>query len=90
MTIEERVKQKPEALEKVLNNKKEDFRFAFKSLSQTLDNIIGATMREYAAKEGAEFKIESVKEYKELNKLIEKRLDQMMKEYLVENKKVAA
>ena len=89
MTIEEKVKQNPEALLVLVNNKKEDFRFAFRSLSQTLDNIIGAIMREYAAKENAEFNLNDVKDYKELNKLIEKRLDQMMKEYLVENKKAA-
>lgn len=89
MTIEEKVKQNPEALEKLLNNKKEDFRFAFKSLSQTLDNIIGSVMREYAAKENVEFKVDDVKTYKELNKLVEKRLDLMMKDYLLENKKIA-
>ena len=89
MTIEEKVKQNPEALEKLLNNKKENFRFAFKSLSQTLDNIIGSVMREYAAKENAEFKVDDVKTYKELNKLVEKRLDLMMKDYLLENKKIA-
>ena len=90
MTIEEKVKQNPEALLVLENNKKEDFRFAFKSLSQTLDNIIGAIMNEYASKENVEFNLNDVKDYKELNKLIEKKLDQMMKEYLIDIKKIPA
>ena len=90
MTIEEKVKQNPEALLVLVNNKKEDFRFAFKSLSQTLDNIIGAIMNEYASKENVEFNLNDVKNYKELNKLIEKKLDQMMKEFLIENNKIPA
>ncbi len=90
MTIEEKVKQNPEALLVLVNNKKEDFRFAFKSLSQTLDNIIGAIMNEYASKENVEFNLNDVKDYKELNKLIEKKLDQMMKEYLIDIKKIPA
>jgi len=87
MTIEERVKQNPESLLILVNNKKEDFKFAFKSLSQSLDNIIGAVIRDYAAKENAEYNLDDVKEYSEINKIITAKIDQMMKEFLVDNKK---
>ena len=87
MTIEERVKQNPESLLILVNNKKEDFKFAFKSLSQSLDNIIGAVIRDYAVKENAEYNLDDVKEYSEINKIITAKIDQMMKEFLVDNKK---
>ncbi len=87
MTIEERVKQNPESLLVLVNNKKEDFKFAFKSLSQSLDNIIGAVIRDYAAKENAEYNLDDIKEYSEINKIITAKIDQMMKEFLVDNKK---
>lgn len=87
MTIEERVKQNPESLLILVNNKKEDFKFAFKSLSQSLDNIIGAVIRDYVVKENAEYNLDDVKEYSEINKIITAKIDQMMKEFLVDNKK---
>ena len=88
MNIEESVKKNPEKFEKVFNGKKDDVAFAVKDLSQKLDIVIWGAMNEYAKEENVDANLTDIKTYKTLNKIVTKKIDEILNELLLEKRKL--
>lgn len=88
MNVDEIVKQNPEELEKILDEKKDDIIFALKDFGQKLDVVIWGALKECADKENAEVNISKIAEYKNAVKIITQKTDAIINDFLM-NKRSA-
>ena len=87
MTIEESVKSNPEKFQKIMDAKAPEMQKALVELSAKLDVIIGSAVKEYCEAEKVEFVIGDVPTYKNMNRIISRKIDDVTREHIKEKRK---
>ena len=87
MTIEESVKKDPQGFREIMDSRTKDIKEALNDLSAKLDVIIGGAIREYGEKTGAEADLSDIASYKNMNRIITGKLDEMIREHTIEKRK---
>ena len=89
MNIDEVVKNNPEELERILDEKKDDIIFALKDFGQKLDIVIWGALKE-AAGDDVEVNISEISSYKNAVKIITQKTDAIINNFLADKRKAFA
>jgi hypothetical protein len=82
MTIEERIKNDPTKFQELLKETTPAVQEALSELSGKFDSIFGNVIKQYAESEQLEVNMAEIPNYKTLNTLITKNIDEIVKEYI--------